>query len=75
VNLAVLVFIFALVAPQIFAQTPACRVLCTPEFKVEPTVTFSNLFGSPRILDEQGATRREPRELGPHRRAQLGVET
>lgn len=42
--------------------TPACRVLCTPEFKVEPTVTFTNLFGSPRTVDEQGTTTREPRE-------------
>jgi hypothetical protein len=64
VKIAVLVFAFALVgAPQIFAQAPqACRVLCAPEFKVEPTVTFSNLFGSPRIVDEQGTTTREPRE-------------
>jgi hypothetical protein len=41
---------------------PPCRVLCAPEFKVEPTVTFGNLFGSPRIQDEQGTTVREPRE-------------
>ena len=40
--------------------TPACRVLCAPAFKVEPTVTFPNLFGSPRIVDEQGTTTREP---------------
>jgi hypothetical protein len=64
VKVTVLVFAFALVgAPQIFAQAPpACRVLCTPKFKVEPTVTFSNLFGSPRIVDEQGTTTRAPRE-------------
>ena len=45
------------------AQNPApCRFLCAPEFKVEPTVTFGNLFGAPRIQDEQGRTVREPRE-------------
>jgi hypothetical protein len=45
------------------AQAPApCRVLCAPEFKVEPTVTFGNLSGSPRLQDEQGTTVREPRE-------------
>jgi hypothetical protein len=45
------------------AQAPApCRVLCAPEFKVEPTVTFGNLSGPPRIQDEQGTTVREPRE-------------
>jgi hypothetical protein len=37
-------------------------LLCAPEFKVEPTVTFGNLFGSPRIQDERGTTVREPRE-------------
>ena len=63
-KVALLVLAVALVgAPQIVAQAlPACRVLCTPEFKVEPTVTFSNVFGSPRIVDEQGTTTREPRE-------------
>jgi hypothetical protein len=35
------------------AQKP-CRVLCTPEFHVEPTVTFTNLFKSPRIATDQG---------------------
>jgi hypothetical protein len=30
--------------------------------KVEPTVTFTNLFGSPRIVGEQGTTTRERRE-------------
>jgi len=50
-------------APEAAGQaTPAaCRVLCAPDFKVEPTITFTNLFGSPRIVDVQGTTRREPR--------------
>jgi hypothetical protein len=30
--------------------------------KVEPTVTFTNLFGSPRIVGEQGTITRERRE-------------
>ena len=41
---------------------PSCRVLCGPEFKVEPTITFTNLFGSPRVVDNQGVTTRESRE-------------
>ena len=41
---------------------PPCRLLCAPEFNVEPTVTFGNPFGSPRIQNEQGTTVREPRE-------------
>jgi hypothetical protein len=36
-----------------------CRVLCSPEFHVEPTVTFTNLFGSPRIARDQATTREE----------------
>lgn len=76
-KVAVLVFAFALVgAPQIFAQAPpACRVLCTPEFKVEPTVTFGNIFGSPRIVDEQGTTTREPRETAFEVILSLGLPT
>jgi hypothetical protein len=58
-----MVFVLALLSAWEAAgqTTPACRVLCAPEFKVEPTVTFTNLFGSPRIVDEQGTTSREPR--------------
>jgi hypothetical protein len=41
---------------------PPCRLLCAPEFKVEPTITFTNLFGSPRIVEEQGITTRGSRE-------------
>jgi hypothetical protein len=77
-KVAVLVFAVALVgAPQIFAQAPpACRVLCTPEFKVEPTVTISNVFGSPRIVvDEQGTTTREPRETAFEVILSLGLPT
>jgi hypothetical protein len=55
--------------------TPACYVLCPPEFKVEPTVTFTNLFGSPRIVDEQGMTAREPRETEFEVILSLGLPT
>jgi hypothetical protein len=45
------------------AQQPEpCRLLCTPEFKVEPTITFTNLFASPRIQGDDGPVTREPRE-------------
>lgn len=59
-----MVFVVSLLGvPEAAGQaTPAaCRVLCAPEFKVEPTITFTNLFGSPRIVNEQGTTSREPR--------------
>jgi len=64
VRAAVLAFALALLGtPQVFAQAPpVCHVLCTPKLKVEPTVTFTNLFGSPRIAGEQGTTTRERRE-------------
>ena len=52
----------ALGIPPAWAQQPAsCRVLCAPEFHVEPTITFSNLFGSPRIASDNGAVTREER--------------
>jgi hypothetical protein len=44
------------------AQEPtSCRVLCAPEFAVEPTISFTNIFGSPRILRDDGTRTREPR--------------
>jgi hypothetical protein len=50
-------------------------VLCAPEFKVEPTITFTNLFGSPRIVDDQGTTAREPRETEFEVILSLGLPT
>jgi hypothetical protein len=45
------------------AQDPApCRVLCAPEFKVEPTITFTTLFNSPRIVVDDGSPVRDRRE-------------
>ena len=36
---------------------PRCRFFCVPDFKVEPTVTFENLFGRARVetVDDSGA--------------------
>jgi hypothetical protein len=50
-------------------------VLCAPEFKVEPTVTFTNLFGSLRTVDEQGTTTREPPETEFEVILSLGLPT
>jgi hypothetical protein len=41
---------------------PACRFLCTPAFKVEPTMTVTNLFASPRVQGEHEQPAREHRE-------------
>jgi hypothetical protein len=49
-------------APVAAQESSTCRFLCAPKFKAEPTVTFGNLFGSPRIQDEQGTTLREPQD-------------
>jgi hypothetical protein len=72
-----MVFIVSLLSASDAASqtTPACRVLCAPEFKVEPTITFTNLFGSPRIVDEQGTTTREPRETEFEVILSLGLPT
>jgi hypothetical protein len=64
VRILLIVFVGSFLSvPEAAGQaTPAaCRVLCAPEFKVEPTITFTTLFGSPRIVDDQGTTTREPR--------------
>ncbi len=58
------------------AQGPApCRVLCASEFKVEPTITFTNVFGSPRTLQDDGAVTREPRETEFEVILSLGLPT
>lgn len=55
--------IVVLNVPPATAQQPTpCRVLCAPEFNVEPTITFSNLFASPRIASDDGTVTREGRE-------------
>jgi hypothetical protein len=41
---------------------PACRFLCAPEFKVEPTLTTTNLFGGARLVAADGGTVRDPRQ-------------
>jgi hypothetical protein len=43
-------------------EQPSCRLLCAPEFKVEPTITTTNLFGSPRVEIDSGRLTRERSE-------------
>jgi hypothetical protein len=63
------------VAPA-WAQEPApCRILCAPEFHVEPTITFTNVFGSPRITDGDGRETRESRETEFEVILSLGLPT
>jgi hypothetical protein len=58
------------------AQEPSpCRVLCAPEFNVEPTVTFTNVFRSPRILRDDGAVTRERGETEFEVILSLGLPT
>jgi hypothetical protein len=40
----------------------SCRLLCAPEFNVEPTITTTNLFGSPRVEIDSGQPTPERRE-------------
>jgi hypothetical protein len=54
-------------------QVP-CHVLCAPKFKVEPTITVSNLFGSPRIASDDTVTR-ERRETDFETILSLGLPT
>lgn len=62
-------------ATPIWAQASVpCRVLCAPELKVEPTITFSNLFGSPRV-EQDGAITRERREADFEVILSLGLPT
>jgi hypothetical protein len=72
----VVMLVLLLTAAHARAQEPTpCRVLCAPEFKVEPTVTFTNVFGSPQILQEDGAVTREPRDTEFEVILSLGLPT
>jgi hypothetical protein len=63
IALPLLTILVLLDARQVLAQVaPACHVLCAPKFKVEPTVTVTNLFGSPRAGSELGQVVREQRQ-------------
>ena len=65
-----------LAATPAWAQQPApCRVLCSPEFKIEPTITFTNLFGSPRIISDDGTVTRESRDTQFELILSLGLPT
>ena len=55
-------------------QAP-CRVLCAPEFHVEPTITFTNVFSAPRITRGDGIVTREPRETEFEVILSLGLPT
>ena len=58
------------------AQQPMpCRFLCTPEFKVEPTITFTTLFNSPRIILDDGLSTRDRRETDFEVILSLGLPT
>ena len=63
------------VAPAWAQQPTPCRILCTPEFKVEPTITFTTLFNSPRIILEDGAPARDRRETDIELILSLGLPT
>ena len=63
------------VAPAWAQEQAPCRVLCAPEFHVEPTITFTNVFGSPRITGDDGIVRREPRETELEVILSLGLPT
>jgi len=43
------------------ARAP-CHVLCPPSLKIEPAVTFGNLFAAPRVVDDRQTPSRTRRE-------------
>jgi hypothetical protein len=55
------VVLLAVALPARAQPTAPCRVLCAPEFKVEPTITFTTVFNSPRIVVDEGPPLRDRR--------------
>ncbi len=56
-------------------ESPPCRFLCTPSFKLEPTITVTNLFESPRVELDGRLPAREPRETEFEVILSLGLPT
>ena len=54
---------------------PQCRFLCAPEFKIEPTLTFTTLFNSPRIIADDGTPVRDRRETDVELILSFGLPT
>jgi len=50
---AVGLFAAAWATPASAQAHAACRILCAPHVKLEPAVTFDNLFGAPRVADDR----------------------
>jgi hypothetical protein len=58
------------------AQAEArCRVLCAPSLKIEPAVTFGNLFSAPRVADDRRAPSRARREAAFEVVVAVGLST
>lgn len=73
---AAIVVVLLVGTSDVHAQDKAaCRLLCGPEFHVEPTVTFGNLFARPRMVSEDGTTTRERRETDFEVILSLGLPT
>jgi hypothetical protein len=64
VTRGLLIMAFAVLpALPVAAQAqPPCRVLCAPEFKIEPTITITNVFSRPRTAADNETPARETRE-------------
>ena len=61
-RLTVALFLSLLFSQPTAAQQAACRILCAPEFKVEPTLTFTKLFRPAPLVLEDEVPDRERRE-------------
>lgn len=63
VRLACLTAVATIAAALPARAQDACRFVCAPSLKIEPTVTVSNLFGGPRVrTPADGTVGRERRE-------------
>ena len=62
-------------APAWAQEQAPCRVVCAPEFHVEPTITLTNVFGAPRVAGDALIVTREPREAEFEVILSLGLPT
>ena len=73
--LLTLALLLVVVRPMQAQERAPCRFLCAPEFKVEPTITFTTLFSAPRIISDDGVPTRDQRETDFELILSLGLPT
>jgi hypothetical protein len=48
--LSIVTCVLSIISCTAAQAQPACRVRCPPEFKIEPMITFTNVYSAPGVV-------------------------